>query len=474
VGIALNVPQEVIEALEARTFSLHIKGSAGTGKTTMALELMKLFPEESEAVYLSTRVSPDRLYEQFPWSKSFIHKENIIDAKSTWYPKTKEETVFEYVDKPTFLRSLYSRALEAEKKRLIIIVDSLEALKSNLRIPENDMSVERDILEMADRLDANVIFISELSGESKLDYLVDGVVRLEKEIVDERLLRKLYIEKVRGTSIENPMYLFTLRNGRFTCFEKGFQINFTCEELPKVERKEGRKIPTLVDEIDKILGGGFEKGSFNIFDVEDNVGRGHACILSHTFFGFMRQGFPVFYIPSKGITSSDIIGHVPPTFLDDNFLNTLKRYFYVFKPKQHINQPESRSYNKYTIEGKDYGEDMRIFRETVSGVLRDVRTDTFVVVMASDTMEYIYGSREIIKIIQSYTDEVKQLNGIMIVVQFGHESFKLPSHLAASHFRIVNIAGNIIFYGEEPRTKMYVATLNISGKHIRPNLIPIE
>ncbi|MHA1578086.1 MAG: gas vesicle protein GvpD P-loop domain-containing protein [Candidatus Freyarchaeota archaeon] len=73
---ASNVPKEIVKALEARTFSLHIKGSAGTEKTTLALELMRLLSEKYSAIYLSTRVSRDMLYEQFPWSKTRIPGEH--------------------------------------------------------------------------------------------------------------------------------------------------------------------------------------------------------------------------------------------------------------------------------------------------------------------------------------------------------------------------------------------------------------
>nr|MDO8075605.1 gas vesicle protein GvpD [Candidatus Freyarchaeota archaeon] len=481
--VTSNVPLEIVKALEARTFSLHIKGSAGTGKTTLALELMRMLSEKCSAIYLSTRVSRDMLYEQFPWSKTCIPPENILDIKSGGYPRTKartrtrssREALFEYVDKESFLKNLFFMASDAKGEHFSIVVDSLEALKSSLRIPEDDISVEQDILRIADKFDANVIFVSESSGESKLDYLVDGVVRLEKETLKERLLRKMYIEKIRGTKIENPMYLFTLKDGRFTYLEKGLFVKKVTVESPKVEgkRKKG-KISTLIPELDKILNGGYDKGSFNIFDVNKNVGRLHAYVLSSMFFKFIRQGFPMFYLPSKGITSSDLVGYVPSSFLDKDFLNSLKRYFYVFKLKEFDAQARTVSYNQFFFEGEDYVKDLNIFKEIVVKVLGEVQTDSFVIVMASDMIEYIYGSRDILKIIQTWMNEVKRLNGVMIVVQFEQESFRLPNYMAASHFRLENIGGNIVFYGEIPRTKIYVITLEVSDKYVQIRFIPVE
>jgi KaiC/GvpD/RAD55 family RecA-like ATPase len=397
-----------------------------------------------------------------------------LDAGASTSDKTKEETLFEYVDKPSFLRNLYSRVSEVTEKKTTIVVDSLEALKSNLGISESDLRVERDILEIGERTKSNVIFVSELAGESRLDYLVDGVVRLEKEIVNNRLLRKLYIEKVRGKVIESPVYLFTLKDGRFRCFKRGIQTSFVHAELPKFEKREKiGKIPTLVKEFDELLGGGFERGSFNIFDVGDKVGVNHAYILTPMFFNILLQGIPVFSIISKGLFSADMVGMFPPSVIRDEVLGLLRKYFYVFLPS-HNTKPLSKNYSTYFIDGTDYIEDLNIFREVAAKVLDEVQATTLVVTMASDTMEYIYGSRNLLKIIQSWMDKIKQLNGIMAIFQFGHETLKLPNHLAVSYFRLENIGGNIVFYGEIPRTKIYAAALDISDKYVQTRFIPIE
>jgi KaiC/GvpD/RAD55 family RecA-like ATPase len=474
VIVISSIPQEIVSALESRTFSLHVKGCAGTGKTTMALELMRLFPEDGQAVYLSTRVSPDKLYEQFPWSKSCIHQENILDANVSSCDKTKEENLFEYVDKPSFLRNLYSRVSNITKNHVTIIVDSLEALKSNLNIPQSDLSVERDVIEIGERANANVIFISELSGDSSLDYLVDGVVRLEKEVANNRLLRKLYLEKVRGKRIENPAYLFTLKDGRFTCFGNGIQINYAPAELPKVEKEKGRKISTSIWELDNILDGGFERGTFNLFEVGDRVGLAHGLIMTPMIFEFMHQNIPVFYLPSKGFSALDVTRYFPSSFLTEDIFKHLKRYFHVFRPLKTNIKARSPSYKEYSIRGVNFNEDLNSFKELAVGVLGELKADTLFVLVAMDTMEYIYGLEDIPKIIQSWMDEIKQLNGIMALFRFGHESNAPPVHLAASYFKIENIGGNIVFYGEIPKTKMYVATLDLIGKEVHTRLVPIE
>jgi len=74
-------PAEIVSALEHEGFSLLIKGDAGTGKTTLALELVSYYSQKGKTLYLATRVSPSKIYQQFPWIEGSIPPENILEAK---------------------------------------------------------------------------------------------------------------------------------------------------------------------------------------------------------------------------------------------------------------------------------------------------------------------------------------------------------------------------------------------------------
>ncbi|MHA1579511.1 MAG: hypothetical protein ACTSUQ_07780 [Candidatus Freyarchaeota archaeon] len=47
-------PAEIVSALEYEGFSLLIKGDAGTGKTTLALELVSYYSQKGKTLYLAT------------------------------------------------------------------------------------------------------------------------------------------------------------------------------------------------------------------------------------------------------------------------------------------------------------------------------------------------------------------------------------------------------------------------------------
>jgi hypothetical protein len=107
-------------------------------------------------------------------------------------------------------------------------------------------------------------------------------------------------------------------------------------------------------------------------------------------------------------------------------------------------------------------------------VLNEVQADTLFVTVASDTMAYIYGVKELAKIIQTWIERTKQLNGILIMFQFGHENLRLPTQVASSYLKFENIGGNILFYGEIPKTKMYITSFDISERYMQTRFIPIE
>jgi KaiC/GvpD/RAD55 family RecA-like ATPase len=73
-----NVPRELIDFLSQENNILLIKGKPGTGKTILSLELLNHFKNDRNAVYVSTRVTSERLFAQFPWLKDAIKPENFV------------------------------------------------------------------------------------------------------------------------------------------------------------------------------------------------------------------------------------------------------------------------------------------------------------------------------------------------------------------------------------------------------------
>ena len=48
------------------TYSLLVKGFAGTGKTTLALTILNVLGIKNNFFYISTRISPKQLFQYYP------------------------------------------------------------------------------------------------------------------------------------------------------------------------------------------------------------------------------------------------------------------------------------------------------------------------------------------------------------------------------------------------------------------------
>lgn len=85
-----RIPQEILDFLRsAGGHSLVVKGEAGTGKTTFALQMVEELADEQAEYYLSSRVSDEALYRQFPWLRDRARRNNILRAGKSFLKQTR-------------------------------------------------------------------------------------------------------------------------------------------------------------------------------------------------------------------------------------------------------------------------------------------------------------------------------------------------------------------------------------------------
>jgi KaiC/GvpD/RAD55 family RecA-like ATPase len=77
----MAIPTEIADFFRAeKGQTLLIKGLPGTGKTTLALEIMNSLCEKGNGMYVSMRIDPQRLYATHPWIKDVLPPNNCINA----------------------------------------------------------------------------------------------------------------------------------------------------------------------------------------------------------------------------------------------------------------------------------------------------------------------------------------------------------------------------------------------------------
>ncbi|HPA98394.1 MAG TPA: gas vesicle protein GvpD, partial [Methanothrix sp.] len=81
---ASSLPKEVCQFFQIEGGqTLLIKGLPGTGKTTLALEIMNRLCREQKGLYISTRIDPRRLYATNPWVEDILPARNVVNATQT-------------------------------------------------------------------------------------------------------------------------------------------------------------------------------------------------------------------------------------------------------------------------------------------------------------------------------------------------------------------------------------------------------
>jgi KaiC/GvpD/RAD55 family RecA-like ATPase len=261
---------------EIRTFfladygkTLLIKGTPGSGKTVFALTLLNTL--KGNGVYVATRVDPDTLYLQYSWLKEALPADNIIDATQPEREQTaasKEISIkpLRYTNVPNFLKGVYTRTEKMEHP--IVVIDSWDAVTTYIGYHEQKDLDElgHNLCEFSRRTSTKVILIAEYTGQTPLDYLVDGVIVVESDMYEARHVRRLIMQKLSGCAIKNPVALFSLNNGifqSFTSFE-GVEMKLENPLIPNPIPDPGdTRFSTGIKDLDVAIRG---YGKFNLFE----------------------------------------------------------------------------------------------------------------------------------------------------------------------------------------------------------------
>nr|MDO8082892.1 gas vesicle protein GvpD [Candidatus Freyarchaeota archaeon] len=475
LSIKRSVPNEILGLLEQGGYSLHIKGSAGTGKTTLALEIAKSMSTKGNAIYLSTRVSPGRVLIQFPWVRDFLEKKNILDAKMGHItPDVPKNVLFEYTDQPEFLRSINAKIQMSEQRPVTVIIDSLDALKANLNISEKDVTLESILLELGEKTATNMLFITETNAENRLDYLTDGVVRLEREVLNRRLMRKLHLEKIRGEKIRQPYYLFTLKDSRFTTFKPEiFPRVKHITEVTTLKKRRGL-IPTSIKELDSILYGGLRKGTFNLLEGASVMGTEYIYLTNPISTSFAQQGYPIFMTPPQSASTKLTIDYVTSLMgikEEDSIISTLRKYLYFF---QFTDSTQKTAWNEISVSKESIENFIEVFRKSVLEITTKLGAETFLWFLGVDTMERNYGEENFRRAIGTLVFEMSSFNGICVALaRHGVKSMDTLTHLASTHF-IIDDLGAPVVYGVFPKTEIYAIVAETTNGIERVDLTEIE
>src|SRR5690242_2408964 len=214
----VHIPFELMQFVQRNTYSLLIKGYAGTGKTTLSLTILRALKIKSNFFYISTRISPKQLFLYYPWLGKFVGQPKVSESNEM---SGQEYNLSSFedarLDEP---ESLFERITNQlmDVKAPIIIIDSWDAIASFMD-KEARLNNERVLQTWRERAGAKLIFISEDPKDTTLDFLVDGIVELGQNYYNNTRIREIFLSKLRGVMINKPSYIYSLNNGIFRSYD---------------------------------------------------------------------------------------------------------------------------------------------------------------------------------------------------------------------------------------------------------------
>ncbi len=304
-----QIPEDLMHFIQRDTYSLLIKGFAGTGKTTLALTILKALGVKDNFFYISTRISPNQLFQYYPWLKNFVGESNPKGSRLARERLAMPSFEDARLDEP---ESLFERITNQlmDSKSPIIIIDSWDAIASFMD-REARLNNERVLQTWRERAGAKLIFISEQPADATLDFLVDGIVELKQSYYNNVKVRQIFLRKLRGTPINRSSYLYTLENSIFHSFSPYKPIKFepykrSSANVSKPSMDDS--IPSGYPMLDAALGSGFPRKSLVLLVLDSRVDMTIAMIfLEKIVRNFLLSGNPVILQPVNWIMSSSLL-----------------------------------------------------------------------------------------------------------------------------------------------------------------------
>jgi len=469
-----KLPDELVNFCSKKGNLLLIKGEAGTGKTILSLELLRLFANKVNGVYLSTRVSPQRLFGQFPYLSDIIKPEHVLDTETEYQPRKRSGEAFDIFDlrlreAPSLIDHLFGLASGIENP--FILLDSWDAIIRKLT--PNDKAKMEDWLEvLITNTNATLLLVSEEPQETRMDFLVDGVVTLSKSRIEDRVIREITINKLRGGEIGQDKYLFTLNGGRFQHFKPWQWERIPVEKRkfpPKNKKNNDDTVPTCVQGLDELLNGGWRKGSFNILELAEGVGDNHFSLTVPAAMSFLNSGgsFKCF---AGGWEIAYINNSLPMKLFDavkDRLLFIQATKTPIEDGTQNVFEIDTSNLSK--IDGlleKSYQEVAKVEANSKDGVVFGF--------IDTDVIEREFGPETAMDVLSIESDFVKSSKSIDIaILKEGQRLSKDIVHLASTHWKLARKHGVLIFYGVVPDTRIYVIQTGFEKGYPETNISSI-
>jgi KaiC/GvpD/RAD55 family RecA-like ATPase len=451
--------------LKKEVGSILIKGEPGTGKTTLALELLAM---HGNGAYVSTRVSIEQLVEHQKELASLFKNRRIlnIDPYKTDGQKAKRDFLdSRFSDSKIFLEALVKGVQKIREP--LIILDSWDSI-ANMTERAERLKVEQSIAFIASGHDAKVVFISEEPSMTTTDYLVDAVITLRNEISEGNRIRKIEWNKLRGSPVPLWNNLYTLAGGRFTpvgssnILTRPPPSSVTFDPLPhnKSYYSAGS------NDLDHFFGGGLPKKCHILFELGRYVASFEAFnpLASTIRMNFISNGGCSIFVPSSGSAGSQLqilYRHLSSADVESRF-----RVGYFG------NAIDSGSCH-FELDPSSWEKSCDIISDEAKKI-KGVVNRPCLYTIASEIVGHVFDHDDAVRFMQRMVQRVRHSDDVLLsVINYASPLANDLGSMCDVYIKFEHIEGVLVMYSVKPRSQLYSVTDDFSKGYLENRLTPL-
>lgn len=253
-----------------------LRGAAGTGKTTMALQFLREGVRRGEPVlYVSLSQSQEELQQiadSHGWSLEGIRVQSLAEGDEV--SALDEQSIFQSADLRLDRTRDAVEAIVAELRPLRIVYDSLLEVRL---LASDGVRFRREVLGFKAFLNQRNVTALLVDTEhdnvdrsdDQLENIAHGLIRLEMQLPRYGTARRrIEIKKMRGTPISDGYHDMSIR--------QRLGVTVYPRIVPETRHDLGRgeeRIKCNIPELDRILGGGLDAGTTALVVGQSGTGK---------------------------------------------------------------------------------------------------------------------------------------------------------------------------------------------------------
>jgi circadian clock protein KaiC len=300
-----------------------IEGRPGSGKTTIAMQFLLEGRRRGERVLYITMSETERelrlVAKRHGWSLDGIDIFELVPAETTLDPE-RELTVLSPVEVELGETSklIFDRVTSSGATR--VVIDSLSELRL---LAQSSLRYRRQVLALKHyfaRCSCTVVLLDDLTSHDtdlQLHSISHGVILLEQLAIDYgSQRRRLRVEKMRGIDFRGGYHDFTIRRGGLDIYPR-----LVASEHHRDFR--GELTPSGNDDVDKLLGGGLERGTNALLIGAAGVGKS-SLALTYAVAAAKRGEKAIFFAFDEGLGTMEARARTIGLKLTDDIAELLR------------------------------------------------------------------------------------------------------------------------------------------------------